>query len=84
MEWKIGKRTISVNGVQHSHNLVIAASIFQRSCTVEQISAQRMKKLAKNEAVFLAMVREMYEESRNEGIVIVNVDQTKTLYPVEV
>ena len=84
MEWKIGKRTISVTGVQDPHNPVIAASIFQRSCTVEQISAQRMKKLAKNEAVFLAVVREMNEESRNEGIVTVNEDQTQTPYPVEV
>ena len=58
--------------------------MFQRSCIVEQISAQRMRKLAKNEIVFPAVVREMHEESRNEGIVIVNDDQTKTPYPVEV
>ena len=80
----MGKRTISVNGVQDPHNSVIATSIFQRSCTVEQISAQEIRKLAKNEAVSLAVVREMNEESGNEGTMIVNEDQTKTSYPIEV
>ena len=70
----MGKITISVNGVQDPHSSVISASIFQRSCIVEQISAQQMRKLAKNEAVFLAVVREMNEESRNEGIVTINDD----------
>ena len=40
--------------------------------------------MAKNEAVFLAVVRKMNEESRNEGIVIINDDQTQIPYPVEV
>ena len=69
----MGKITISVNGVQDPHSSVISASIFQRSCIVEQISAQQMRKLAKN-GVFLAVVREMNEESRNEGIVTINDD----------
>ena len=43
-----------------------------------------MRKLAKNEVVFLAVVRELNEESRNKGIVTVNDDQTQTPYPVEV
>ena len=84
MEWKMGKRTISVNGMQDLHSSIIVASIFQRSCTIKQISVQQMRKLEKNEAVSFAVVREMNEESRNEGIVTINEDQTQTPYPVEV
>ena len=43
-----------------------------------------MRKLAKTESVFLAVVRTTNEKSRNESIVIVNEDKTKTPYPVEV
>ena len=42
------------------------------------------EEIGKNEAIFLAVVREMNEESRNEGIVTINEDQTQTPYPVEV
>ena len=40
--------------------------------------------MAKAEAVFLAVVRTMNEETRNEATVTVNEDQTKISYPVEV
>ena len=43
-----------------------------------------MRKLAKTEAVFFAVVRTTNEEIRNEVTVTVNEDQTKTNYPVEV
>ena len=43
-----------------------------------------MRKLAKTEVVFLAVVQTMNEGTRNEATVIVNEDQTKTSYPVEV
>ena len=43
-----------------------------------------MRKLAKIEAIFLAVVRTTNEETRNEATVIVNDDQTKTSYPVQV
>ena len=43
-----------------------------------------MRKLAKTKAVFLAVVRTTNEETRNEVTVIVNEDETKTNYPVEV
>ena len=43
-----------------------------------------MRKLAKTEAIFLAVVRIANEELRNESTIIVNKDKTKTPYLVEV
>ena len=84
MQWKVGSRLISVTGEQNPQGTEIVSSIFQNQCTVTQISAQRMRKLAKADSVFLAMVRTMNEESRNKSTMIVNEDKTTTPYPVEV
>ena len=43
-----------------------------------------MKKLAKKEPVYLAVVRTTNEEPRNDSIVILNEDKEMTPYPVEV
>ena len=57
---------------------------------IEEISVQRMRKLAKTEPVYLAVVRtnevaEQGEDPTNEDqIVTVNEDQTKTEYPMQV
>ena len=60
--------------------------LFQQQVTVEEISVQRMRKLAKQEPVYLAVVRTMKKskELANEAIVTVNEDKTKTPYPVQV
>ena len=75
MEWKMGNKIIAVTRVKDPHNIAIVSSIFQRSCIVEEIQAQQMRKLAKKDAVFLVVVREMNEEPRNEQIVTINDDQ---------
>ena len=49
---------------------------------VEEISAQRMRRLAQREPVFLAVVRSVPE--MNEKVVEINEERTKTEYPVEV
>ena len=64
--------------------LEVASNIFQYNCIVNQISAQRMRKLAKTGAVFLAVVRTTNEEIKNEATVTINEDQMKTSYPSEV
>ena len=84
MQWKVGTRLVTVTGEQALAESEVASSIFQSNCIVNQISAQRMRKLAKTEAVFLAVVRTTNEETRNEATVTVNEDQTKTSYPIEV
>ena len=84
MQWKVGSRLISMTGEKNPAGAEIVSSIFQTQCTVSQISAQRMRKLSETESVFLAVVREMNEETRSESTVIVNEDQTKTPYPDEV
>ena len=88
MVWKMGKRTIAVSGVQDPQNPELISSLFQRSYTVETISAQRMRRLAKKELVYLAVVRTTNEdasiaenEPRNEGTVSMNEDKTQTPYP---
>ena len=84
MQWKVGIRLVTMTGEQALPESEVASSIFQYNCTVNQISAQRMRKLAKTKANFLAVVRTTNEEARKEAIVTVNDDQTKTSYPIQV
>ena len=84
MQWKVGSKLISVTREQNPQGTETASSVFQNQCTVSQISAQRMRTLAKTESVFLAVVRTTNEDTRNESTTIVNDDQTKTPYPAEV
>ena len=86
----MGKRTITVIGVSDAHAEKKASSLFQSAVKVEEISVQRMRKLAKTELVYAALIRtneesEQKEEPTNEEqIVTVNEDQTKTEHPVQV
>ena len=82
MQWKVGTRLVIVIGEPALPDSEMASNIFQSNCTVNQISAQRMRKLAKIEAIFLAVVRTTNEETKNEATVTVNDDQTKINYPV--
>ena len=84
MQWKVGTRLISVAGVQDPKEPTIVSSIFERGTTIEQISAERMKKLAKKEPIIFEVVRTMNEEPRNEYTITMNEDKTKTPYLVEV
>ena len=90
LQWKMGKRTIKVAGVSDAHAEKNASSLFKNSVKIEEISVQRMRKLAKTEPVYLAVVRtnevtEQGEDPTNEDqIVTVNEDQTKTEYPKQV
>ena len=90
MQWKMGKRRITVTGLSEAHTATNASSIFESTVTVEEISAQRMRKIAKREPVFVAVIRtnedtEQEKEPTNEDqIVTVNEDQTRTEYPVQV
>ena len=73
-----------MTGVSKAQTVESASSLFKSKVTMEEISVQRMRKLAKREPVFLAVVRmkEENEEPRNESIVTMNEDQSKTAYPV--
>ena len=84
MQWKVGTGLVTVTGQSALPQSEMASSIFQSNCTINQVSARRMRKLAKTKAVFLAMVRTTNEETRNEATVIGNDGQTKTSYPVQV
>ena len=57
LAWKMGSRIITVQGLKEPHSPGIVSSLFQRRETVELISAQRMRKLARKEPVYVAMVR---------------------------
>ena len=57
MQWKVGSRLISVTRVNEPQDSIIASNLFEQGITVDQISIQRMKKLAKRDSVFLALVR---------------------------
>ena len=84
MQLKVGSRLISMAGEQNPTRTDVVSSIFKNQCTVTQISAQRMRKLAKIESVFLVVVRATNEESRNESTITVNEDKTTTPYLVQV
>ena len=73
------------------------SSLFQKNFAVEMISAQRMRRLAKKELVYLAVIRTTNdsvndstendawnEEPRKQCTVTVSDDQTQTQYPQEV
>ena len=85
MVWKMGKGTITVSGVQDPQSPELISNLFQRSYTVETISAQRMRRLAKEEPMYLAVVHttndDAVNESRNERTVSVNEDKIQTPYP---
>ena len=57
MQWKMGKRVIKVTGVSETHTAMNASSLFDLKMTVETISAQRMRRIAKREPVYLMVVR---------------------------
>ena len=76
----MGKRTIKVAGVSHAHAKKNASSLFKNAVKIEEISVQRMRKLAKTEFVYVAMVRanevtNQEEDPTNEDqVVTVNED----------
>ena len=86
----MGKRTIKVAGVSDAHAEKNASSLFQNTVKIEEISVQRMRKLAKTEPVYVAVVRanevtNQEEDPTNEDqVVTVNEDQTRTEYPMQV
>ena len=77
-------RLISVTGVREPHDPEIMSSIFDRGITIEQISAQRMRKLAERDTVFVAVIRTIENEEMNEKTVTVNEDKTTTAFPEQV
>ena len=91
LAWKMGSKTITVQGLQEPHSLGLVSSLFQRSGTVDLISAQRMRKLAKTEPVYVAMIRTTNDDSADAGnstneaqeqcTVSVSEEKTKTPYP---
>ena len=91
MQWKMGKRVIKVTGLSETHTAMNASSLFNSKMTVETISAQRMRRIAKREPVYLMVVRtnedaEIAEKepTNDDQIVTVNEDTTRTEYPVQV
>ena len=85
---------IKVIGLSKAHTAMNASSLFDLRVTVESISAQRMRRIAKKEPVYLMVIR-TNEEARNiaveetdpandDKIVTVNEDTTRTEYPVQV
>ena len=86
----MGNRTITVAGVSDAHAERKISSLFQSTVMVEEISVQRMRKLAKTEPVYVAVIRtnedakQEEKATKEDQIVTVNEDQTKTEYPEQV
>ena len=50
MQWKMGKRIIKLTRLSEAHTAMNASSLFDSKMTVETISAQRMRRIAKKGA----------------------------------
>ena len=66
LQWKMGNRTITVAGVSDAHAERKASSLFQSTVMVEEISVQRMRKLAKTEPVYVAVIRTNEDAQQEE------------------
>ena len=94
MQWKVGKRMVKLTGLSKAHTAMNASSLFDLTVTVESISAQRMRKIAKKEPVYLMVIRtnedagtadrEEMKPTNDAQIVTVNEETTRTEYPVQV
>ena len=82
MKWKMGSRVIEIAGLQGSQQNPELYSLFSVGSYVEEISAQRMRRLARKEPVYIGVIRSV--EEMNEKVVEINEEKTKTEYPVEV
>ena len=94
LQWKVGRRMVKVTGVSKAQTTENASSLFDLQVTVESISAQRMRKIAKREPVYLMVIRtndraenadsEEMKPTNDAQIVTVNEETTSTEYPVQV
>ena len=82
MQWKVGSRVMEITGVQAAPEKEKISSLFDLGSYIEEISAQRMRRLAQKEPVYLAVVRSVPET--NEEIVERNEEKTKTVDPIVV
>ena len=82
MQLNLGSRVVEITGEKEIPGKEEIASLFHTGSYVEEISAQRMRRLSQREPVFLAVVRSVPE--MNEEVVEVNEEKTKTEYPVVV
>ena len=82
MKWKLGSRVVEVSGIPTTSESEQISSLFNLGSYVEEISAQRMRRLAQREPVFLAVVRSVTENERN--VMEKNEKEVKTEYPVQV
>ena len=82
MKWKVGSRVIEITGLQEAQPKKEISSLFHLGSYVEEISAQRMRRISQREPVFIAVIRSV--EEMNEKIVEINEEKTKTEYSVAV
>ena len=82
MQWKLGSRVVEITGIQTTQENEQISSLFHLGSYVEEISAQRMRKLAQRESVFLAVVRSVPE--MNEEVMEINEEKTETEYPIAI
>ena len=75
MKWKVGSRVIDLTRLQEAQQKKEISSLFHLGSYVEEISAQRMRRISQREPVFIAVIR-LVEET-NEKVVEINKEKTK-------
>ena len=100
VDWKknqvtlhVGKRIVVLQGESEQKPSASVSSLFSSDFIIEQISAQRMRRVSQREPVYLAIVRSVLtsettqsrtEKDNEDQTVQVNGDRTTTLHAVEV
>ena len=82
MKWKVGSRVIEIARLQEAQPKKDISSLFHLGSYVEEISAQRMRRISQREPVFIAVIRSV--EETNEKTVEINEETTKREDPVAV
>ena len=83
LKWKVESRVVEIIELPNPSKSVILSSIFHCGSYVEEISGQRMRKIAQKEPMYIALLRSVESESEDQ-VVTMNEEQTKTPFPVEV
>ena len=73
---------MEITGLQESQPKKEISSLFHLGSYVEEISAQRMRRISQREPFFIVVIRSV--EEMNEKIVELNEEKIKTEYPVAV
>ena len=70
LKWKVGSKVVELIGLQDPNKPPILSSIFDCGNYIEEISVQRMRRLAQKEPVYIALIRSVDITSEDQVVEI--------------